>query len=76
MNLYVWRSPFKVSYGDSMLYAVGETVEEALENARKAGVSEYGHNPDSRDMSYVVDQLGDPDRIIPCPCAEFYRFQE
>lgn len=74
MNLYVWSNPYYVNWGGSVLYAVAETEEAAREQAARAGVSQYGYDPEAYRGEPLT--LGAPDRVIACPCAEIYEWSE
>ena len=74
MKLFIWNEPYPVGYGGSFAFAVAETVEDAREQVRKAGVSRYGHEPDSYCGADVSKR--DPDRVLDGPCAEVYEWSE
>lgn len=73
MKVFIWRNPYRVSYGSSLAIAVAETVEEAREKLKNAGRSEYGYEPESFG---AVDVAREPDRILDAPCAEVYEWHE
>jgi len=41
MKLFIWCDPYHVPYGQSMFFAVADTVEQAREMAKEAPVYEY-----------------------------------
>lgn len=91
MKLYVWVSPYTVSYGSSLLVVASDSVE----NAKALAVSEvskwysYGKYPDGN-PNYLPDggtpnhsrsgwqdfSLGEPNRVVDLPCAEWHRWEE
>lgn len=75
VKLFVWNAPYGVSFGGSIAYAVADTVEEAREVVRRAGVSAYGHRPDKIAPS-DMDVDREPDRVLDLPCAEIYEWSE
>ena len=74
MQLYVWESPYPVTYGGSCAYAVAETVEQARELVSRAWVSEYGYTP--RPLGRKPDVSGEPTRVCDLPYAEIYEWSE
>jgi hypothetical protein len=73
MKLYVWVNPFKPSYGGSVIYAVADTLEQAKKLALTSERYAFGfHAIDD----YPINELGEPDRILECPCAECYWHEE
>jgi hypothetical protein len=76
MKLYVWKSPYGVSYGGSIAYAVAESEEDARALVIAAPVSEYGYDPERRGNNPDMDILGPPDRVCDLPYAEIYEWSE
>jgi hypothetical protein len=74
MKLFVWNSPYGVSYGGSIGYAVAETEEEARAVLISGFVSEYGNTP--RPIEHPGLKLGKPDRVMDLPYGEFYEWSE
>ena len=69
MKLFVWSNPYDVPWGHSLLIAIAENVDAAREQA-KHGL----HYSDVAAPTDVV--LGEPDRVVDLPCAEWYEFSE
>jgi hypothetical protein len=75
MKLFVWDSPYKVSYGGTCLYVIAKTVEDARMQAKQSHVSNFGDNPkNTEDLSSMIDR--DPNRICKLPYAEMFFWQE
>ncbi len=74
MKVFIWREPYRVSYGSSLAIAVAETVEEAREQLKSAGRSQYGHEPESFGPIDVGSR--EPDRVLEAPVAEVYEWSE
>lgn len=72
MKLYVWSNPYEVCYGNSMIFAVAESEEQAKEIAAKAPC--YIWNQYDNGNSRV--ELGKPFRIVELPCAEWHEWHE
>lgn len=76
LQLYVWK-PYAVPYGSSLLFVVASSIEEAKEQAsRAAGYYSYGDNFFESDMKALANELGEPLRILPLPCAEWHEWGE
>lgn len=73
MKLYIWDSPYNVSWGGSCLYVLAYDLEQAKELALTASVSNYGYNPVQK-MS--IKNLGAPTRIVEGPYAEVFEWSE
>lgn len=74
MKLFVWVDPYQVSYGSSLLFAVAETVEEAKELALSSRADAYSYGQYARPNPGVA--LGEPERIVDLPCAEWHVWSE
>jgi len=72
MKLYIWVDPYKVSYGSSLLVAVASSTKEAKEQAMKGRAYEYG----KYEHGIGRVELGEPDRVLDLPCAEWHEFHE
>lgn len=57
MKLYVWDDPYPVDWGNSVVFAVAATVEEAREQAQR----EIAHK--------TTAKLGEPDEVHDVPAA-------
>lgn len=76
MKLFVWKEPYGVSWGQSAFFAVAETVEQAREMAKSAPLYSYfSATPDKEEPPRDI-QLGEPDRVVDLPCAEFHQWCE
>lgn len=73
MKLFVWVDPYPVSYGSSLVFAVASDLEEARKVAKSGGAYAYGRH--LQDHSPGVE-LGEPDRVLPLPCAEWHEWSE
>jgi hypothetical protein len=80
MKLYLWADPYPVHYGDSLLFSVAETIEDAKKQAESGLMYKYGKylNDDaSRDyIESVSKKLGEPIRVLDLPCAEWHEWSE
>lgn len=81
MKLFVWREPYRVSYGQSMLFIVADTVEHAKALAKTGKVFRFGldFSDEKRFPGYQQirnTELGAPDHILDTPCAEWHEFSE
>lgn len=74
LRLYVWRNPYPVSWGSSIVYAVAASEEEARKSATTAPVSHYGGDPDPNEGRAMT--LGVPTRVVDLPYAEIYQWSE
>jgi len=74
MKLFVWADPYQVFYGNSMLFAAAETVEEAKELASKAHMYQYTAHSNCVASDHLASALGDPIRILDLPCAEWHEW--
>ena len=73
MKLFIWNNPYKVPYGQSMVFAVAETLESAKEVARNHSKAySYGEF----DCRVPNVELGDPLRVVDLPCAEWHELSE
>lgn len=73
MKLFVWADPYQIEGGNSALFAVAETIEQARALAKKA--PGYAHidlkgHPD-RNVT-----LCEPIRIVDLPCAEWHEWSK
>ena len=74
MKCYIWVNPYGVSYGISMVFAVAGSLEEAKSIAlSNKTVMEYSQYESGR---HHPDDLGEPDRILDLPCAEWHEWAE
>ncbi len=73
MKLYVWNEPYSVSYGQTMVFAVAETLEDAKREARNGEGYSYGDCPDGAPFNL---ELGEPTRVVDLPCAEWHKWSE
>lgn len=74
MKLYIWKDPWQVPYGSSMIVAVAETEEQAREQVRTAPLYKYVEYKGSG--AGWTDKLGEPLRVVDCPCAELHEWSE
>lgn len=72
MKLFIWCRPYKVSYGDSLVFAVAENLEEAKKAAANGKSWMYGQY----DNGGAKCELGEPSRILEAPCAEWQEWSE
>lgn len=72
VKLFVWADPYTVHYGNSAVFAVAETVEQARKIAKGAPAYKYVAFPDGSG-GY---KLGEPTRVVDCPCAEWHEWEE
>jgi hypothetical protein len=71
MKMYIWVDPYRVSYESSLCFAVAETVEQARQIAMKSPLYRYGtHAAKSPSVA-----LGEPDRVLDLPCAEWFEWE-
>lgn len=73
MKLYVWVDPYQVSYGSSLVFAIAEDLDAAKEQARTGTAFAYGKYSEPTPSNVI---LGDPDRIVDLPCAEWHMWSE
>jgi hypothetical protein len=73
MKLFVWANPYKVWYGNSLLFAVAETEEQARMEARQAPGYAFGEFARSNPGDIP---LGAPTRVLDLPCAEWHEWSE
>lgn len=74
LKLFVWNKPYHVMYGQSMVFAVAETLDEAREQARKGDAYCYGEYEDPGAPRAI--ELGEPTRVSSLPCAEWHKWSE
>lgn len=75
MKLFVWNDPYPVSYGSSLVFAVAETLEQAVELCKTGDAYRYGEFKQERRP--IVDLAGVPPlRIVDVPCAEWHEWSE
>ncbi len=72
MKLYVWVDPYSVSYGSSLLFAVARSPKQAKEQASKGLCYKYG----IYDNGNQRVELGEPNRVLDLPCAEWHEWSE
>lgn len=72
MKLFIWEDPCTTEHGFSVAVAVAETVDQAKLVAMHGLQYRFG----AFEQGFVPPELGDPDRIIECPCAEWYEWDE
>jgi hypothetical protein len=70
MKLFVWNNPYEVDAGQSLVFAVAETVEQAREIAKKGTVCTFGKPREDQAQPNV--ELGEPTRVVELPCAEWH----
>jgi len=79
MKLFFWNDPYPVTFGGSMLIAVAETEEQALDEIQmRARHMAYGVDTPTL-IGYPADlvaKLGKPSRVVNLPCAEFHEWSE
>ncbi len=75
MKLFIWAKPYHISYGDSMVIAVAENLEEAKTQALTAMSYSFGQYEQEGNPSGVVE-LSEPTRVLDVPCAEWHRWEE
>jgi hypothetical protein len=82
MKLFIWKDPYDVSYGSSLLIAVAETVEDARAQALKGRVCAFGEDYEHKQPKGTDDDwrpqitLGEPTRVLDLPCAEWHEWSE
>lgn len=76
MKLYVWVDPYPIRYGTSMVFAIASSIGEAKEQAAKGLRYSFGTFKDDADMTLMANSLGEPDRIVDLPCAEWHEWEE
>ncbi len=77
MKLYLWADPYEVSYGSSMVFAVAATLAAAKRQAAKGLAYKYGkYKQDGSPGAFVAAKLGEPDRVLDLPCAEWHEWSE
>lgn len=75
MKLYIWNSPYPVSWGGAIIYALGNNVDEARAAAKTARRSQYGLTPMGDVTGEALDVDRDPDRVMESG-AECYEWSE
>jgi hypothetical protein len=75
MKMYVWANPYEVDYGNSIVIAVAESLEQAKAVA-KSGKAYTFIEFDEDEKSFESFDLGEPIRVLECPCAEWHEFKE
>ena len=75
MKLYIWRSPYVVSYGDSYAIAIANSVEEARQAIRAGKINEYGFGG-GKPVPSDIDLDRIPDAIHEGPFGEVYEWSE
>jgi len=79
MKLYVWNSPYSVSWGSSIAYVIAESEESAKQQLKTASVYRYGDDlPEAiTDRGRRLhDPIPAPTRIVDLPAAEVYEWEE
>jgi hypothetical protein len=70
MNLYIWDRPYNVSWGQSRLCVVANSVEEARVVALTAK-HPYPIPHDAIVTPIKPEMVArEPDIVLPCPCAD------
>ena len=72
MKLYIWNDPYCVSYGGSFIYAVAETLPEAMKQVALGKLYNFGQYKGTTPK--VV--LAKTTRILKLPCAEWFEYSE
>ena len=75
MKVFVWITPFEVSYGDSIAYAVAEDEDSARKQIRASKHFSYGIY-DEGTHTGPLDIDRPPDRVHDLPWAEIYSWSE
>ena len=76
MKLFIWVDPYRVSYGSSMAFAVAETLEDAKKQAASGRTYSYGKYEQDWNPTELGEKLGEPDRVLDLPCAEWHEWKE
>jgi len=76
MKLFVWDNPYSVPWGDSLLFAVAETEEEAKRIAITEGKLYKGPEVEGQPDLPHCFTLGAPTRVVNLPCAEWHEWEE
>jgi len=67
MKLFIWYSPYRVKYGESLLFAMAESAEQAeMEAMNKV---ELYRLP-------LGFKLGKPSKVYDVACAEWHHWEE
>ncbi len=75
MKLYVWNNPVSIAWGGSIIYAIAGSLADAKAQAKSAIRAEYGTL--WRDETRLaLKDIGEPDRVIDAPYAEYYEWSE
>jgi hypothetical protein len=76
-KLYVWVNSYPVMYGNSLVFAVAESVGHAklvaMQSKRGFWNGRETDVPDGKDRS---TELGEPTYTVDIPCAEWHEFGE
>lgn len=76
MKLFVWSDPYPVKYGSSMVFAIAESEVEARKQAEKGLAYKYCNYAGDGVSPGIAKKLGEPDRIVDVPCAEWHEWSE
>lgn len=78
MKLFLWINPYPVSYGCSMVFAVADSLEQAKAiAASKVSAKHYTYGIEHESGQWTSDlDLGEPQRIVDLPCAEWHEWSE
>lgn len=80
MKLFIWNNPYSISYGNALLVVVAENVGNArlvAADQMLAKAYSYGLFEQRLPMSAEqVAKLGEPDRVVDIPCAEWHAWKE
>lgn len=71
--MFVWDMPYAVMYGSSKYIAVARNVDEARALSTQAAVF---RSCGDGFRSPRPPLKGEPDRVLPVPCAEFHEWEE
>lgn len=75
-KLFVWVDPYVLPYGSTMLIVVADDVESARTLALSYEASRFSFGKFEEDRKSSTLALGDPNRIVELPCAEWHRWEE
>ena len=74
MKLFIWNSPYPVSYGQSMLIVVARDEQEARAIAAQQNPA-YAYGDCPQDPMFGPS-LGPVTRVVDAPCAEWHEWSE
>lgn len=76
MKLFVWCDPYSVPYGASMVFAIADNLEMAKQEAAVGYEFEFGNSGSRERQDWSGIKLGDPDRVVDLPVAEWHEWSE